>query len=57
MGDKESSELRSAIEELTLLARLKPNNNDDDHRNPCEAKIPTMPFLSICNSVLQVLGL
>ncbi|PON76293.1 Glycolipid transfer protein domain containing protein [Parasponia andersonii] len=47
------SEIRSAIEELTVLVKLKPN----DHINlgSGDAKIPTMPFLSICNLVLQVL--
>lgn len=47
------SEIRSAIEELTVLVKLKSN---DHNPGPSDVKIPTMPFLSICNLVLQVLG-
>lgn len=49
--ETKGSEIRSAIEELAMLVKLKPNDNHGD------AKIPTVPFLSICNLVLQVLGL
>ncbi|KAF4384190.1 hypothetical protein F8388_001428 [Cannabis sativa] len=43
------SEIRSAIEELTMLVKLININKNDD-------KIPTMPFLSLCNLLLlQVL--
>ncbi|XP_024030633.1 glycolipid transfer protein 3 [Morus notabilis] len=49
--EKVGSEIRSAIEELSTLAKLKPKN---DH-NPGAAQIPTVPFLSICDLVIQVL--
>jgi hypothetical protein len=44
------SEIKSAIEELSVMVRLKPGDNHD------AAYIPTKPFLHVCNSVLQVLG-
>ncbi|XP_062159146.1 glycolipid transfer protein 3-like isoform X3 [Alnus glutinosa] len=43
------SEIKSAIEELSVMVRLKPGDNHD------AAHIPTKPFLHVCNSVLQVL--
>lgn len=50
--EKVVSEIRSAIEELSTLAKLKPKNG----HNPGAAQIPTVPFLSICDLVIQVLG-
>ncbi|KAL5560401.1 hypothetical protein UlMin_036612 [Ulmus minor] len=47
---EKGSEIRSAIEELTMLVKLKPSDNPD-----ASYILPTMPFLSICNLVLQVL--
>ena len=44
------SEINSAIEELSLLAIVKPGGNHET------AHIPTKPFLSLCYMVLQVLG-
>ncbi|CAJ1974310.1 unnamed protein product [Sphenostylis stenocarpa] len=43
------SEINSAIEELSLLAIVKPGGNHET------AHIPTKPFLSLCYMVLQVL--
>ncbi|KAK7311471.1 hypothetical protein RJT34_09641 [Clitoria ternatea] len=43
------SEINSAIEELSTLVIVKPGGNQDT------AHIPTKPFLSLCNLVLQVL--
>lgn len=50
-----SSEIRSAIEELSLLSvNLKTEGTaDQDHT---DAHIPIKPFLSLCNLVVQVLG-
>ncbi|XP_048331647.2 glycolipid transfer protein 3-like [Ziziphus jujuba] len=50
--EMESSEIRSAIEELSKLAKLKPGC-DDNHDDALH--IPTMIFISVCNFVLQVL--
>lgn len=50
----ESTEIRSAIEELSMLAKLKPGH-DNNHEDALH--IPTMIFISICNFVLQVSGL
>ncbi|RDY08720.1 Glycolipid transfer protein 2 [Mucuna pruriens] len=43
------SEIHSAIEELSMLAIVKPGGNHET------AHIPTKPFLSLCHLVLQVL--
>lgn len=50
--EKSSSEIRSAIEELSMFIKLKPKDNLDAPR----IHIPTKPFLHLCNLVLQVLG-
>nr|AFK41037.1 unknown [Medicago truncatula]AFK48364.1 unknown [Medicago truncatula] len=44
------SEINSAIEELSVLVIVKP---EEDHE--AGARIPTKPFLSLCYMVLQVL--
>ncbi|KDO83648.1 hypothetical protein CISIN_1g025772mg [Citrus sinensis] len=49
--EKSSSEIRSAIEELSMFIKLKPKDNLDAPR----IHIPTKPFLHLCNLVLQVL--
>ena len=54
------SEIRSVIEELSMVVKVK--TGDDDHDAAVQvhqdsAHIPTRPFLSVCNSILQVLGL
>ncbi|CAN4121190.1 unnamed protein product [Withania somnifera] len=63
----ESTEIRSAIEELSMMQLLKvklvkPDQetaaaaaDDDDNNNIINSHIPTIPFLSISNLVLQVL--
>ncbi|XP_059454271.1 glycolipid transfer protein 3-like isoform X2 [Corylus avellana] len=43
------SEIRSAIEELSMMVKLKPGDNHD------AAHIPTKPFLHVCNLVIQIL--
>ncbi|XWS25004.1 hypothetical protein CRYUN_Cryun27aG0033400 [Craigia yunnanensis] len=43
------SELSSAIEELSMLAKVQPGDNLD------AAHIPTKPFLYVCTLILQVL--
>ncbi|KAJ4831833.1 hypothetical protein Tsubulata_010210 [Turnera subulata] len=51
---EKQSEIKSAIEELSMLTKLKPSTSgDDDHG--ATAHIPTRPFLYICNLVIQVL--
>jgi len=45
------SEIKSAIEELSMLVIVKPEGN-----HVMIAHIPTKPFLSLCHLVLQVLG-
>ena len=47
---EKSSEISSAIEELSMLVIVKPGGNHE------AAHIPTKPFLSLCYLVLQVLG-
>lgn len=48
---EKGSEIRSAIEELTLMVKvIKPGDNHD------ASHIPTKPFLYVCNLVIQVLG-
>lgn len=44
------SEINSAIEELSMLAIVKPGETHEI------AHIPTKPFLSLCYLILQVLG-
>ncbi|XP_028786318.1 glycolipid transfer protein 2-like [Neltuma alba] len=46
---RSSSEISSAIEELSVLVLVKPGDNHE------AALIPTKPFLSLCYLVLQVL--
>ncbi|KAG6674015.1 hypothetical protein I3843_15G019600 [Carya illinoinensis] len=47
---EKGSEIRSAIEELTLMVKvIKPGDNHD------ASHIPTKPFLYVCNLVIQVL--
>ncbi|XP_021641206.2 glycolipid transfer protein 3 isoform X2 [Hevea brasiliensis] len=46
---EKGSEIQSAIEELSLLIKLKTSDNHD------AALIPTRPFLYVCNLVIQVL--
>lgn len=47
---EKGSEIKSAIEELSMLIKLKPGDNHDT------AHIPTKPFLFVCSLVIQVLG-
>ncbi|XP_031259670.1 glycolipid transfer protein 3-like [Pistacia vera] len=47
---EKGSEIRSAIEELSMTIKLKPNDNPD-----ASSHVPTKPFLHVCNLVLQVL--
>ncbi|XP_027149590.1 glycolipid transfer protein 3-like isoform X1 [Coffea eugenioides] len=48
------SEIRSAIDELSMVVlKVKPAGGPEQH-NTC-AYIPTKPFLSVCNLLLQVL--
>ncbi|XP_027093151.1 glycolipid transfer protein 3 isoform X2 [Coffea arabica] len=50
------SEIRSAIDELSMVVlKVKPAGGPEQH-STC-AYIPTKPFLSVCNLLLQVLGL
>ncbi|KAF3445547.1 hypothetical protein FNV43_RR10723 [Rhamnella rubrinervis] len=52
----EESEIRSAIDELAMLASYKLKSVHDNPDNDNDAHdIPTMVFISICNLVLQVL--
>ncbi|KAF2296579.1 hypothetical protein GH714_000332 [Hevea brasiliensis] len=46
---EKGSEIKYAIEELSLLIQLKTSDNHD------AAYIPTRPFLYVCNLVIQVL--
>lgn len=53
------SEIRSAIEELSMVVKVKTGEDHDAAVhviNHDSAHIPTRPFLSVCNSILQVLG-
>ncbi|XP_043720374.1 glycolipid transfer protein 3-like [Telopea speciosissima] len=47
--EKKGSEIRSVIEELSSVVRVKPGVHQET------ALIPSRPFLSICNLFLQVL--
>ncbi|XP_015934507.1 glycolipid transfer protein 3 [Arachis duranensis] len=58
--EKKSSEISSAIEELSMMVVIKPSavgGNHEHHEDGASAteQIPTKPFLSICHLVLQVL--
>jgi hypothetical protein len=44
------SEISSVIEELSMMAKLKPGDNHD------ATHIPTKTFLHVCNLVIQILG-
>ena len=48
---EKGSEIKSAIEELSMMVKLKPSDNHD-----AAAHIPTKPFLYVCNLFVQVLG-
>lgn len=48
---EKGSEIKSAIEELSMMVKLKPSDNQD-----AAAHIPTKPFLYVCNLFVQVLG-
>ncbi|XP_057468894.1 glycolipid transfer protein 3-like [Actinidia eriantha] len=52
---EKGSEIRSAIEELSMVTvvKVKPGVGGDHHDD--DVHIPTKPFLSVCNLVLQVL--
>lgn len=47
---RSSSEISSAIEELSVLVIVKQGDNHE------AALIPMKPFLSLCYLILQVLG-
>eukprot|EP00257_Ricinus_communis_P019929 XP_015579052.1 LOW QUALITY PROTEIN: glycolipid transfer protein 3 [Ricinus communis] len=51
---EKGSEIKSAIEELSVLVQLKTSNSGSNHHD-AEAYIPTRPFLYLCNLVIQVL--
>ncbi|CAN4075722.1 unnamed protein product [Withania somnifera] len=62
----EPTEIRSAIEELSMIQLLKvklvkpdqetaADHDDDDSNNIINSHIPTIPFLTISNLILQVL--
>ncbi|GAV58816.1 GLTP domain-containing protein, partial [Cephalotus follicularis] len=50
MREMEKSELKSAIEELSMMIQLRPADNKHDG-----AHVPTRPFLHVCDLVIQVL--
>ncbi|KAK1427171.1 hypothetical protein QVD17_15854 [Tagetes erecta] len=61
MEKQNSSELRSAIEELSLLAVINLNNHhphpvvsDNDHKSH-DTYLPIKPFISLCNFLLHFL--
>ncbi|XP_062099231.1 glycolipid transfer protein 3-like [Humulus lupulus] len=54
MSSEKKSEIRSAIEELSMLANLRASHDDHNHDN-IEPKIPFQPFVSVCNLLLLVL--
>ncbi|KAM7275432.1 hypothetical protein ACFE04_017298 [Oxalis oulophora] len=43
-----NSEIKSVIEELSMIIELKPDENNS------YTYIPTKPFLNVCNAVLQI---
>ncbi|MBA0720967.1 hypothetical protein Golax_008558 [Gossypium laxum] len=47
------SEIRSAIEELSMLVKAQPATVGDSNLD--DAPIPTKPFLHVCTLILQVL--
>lgn len=49
--EKRSTELRSAIEELSMLPKVHQSGH-----NPDAAQLPTKSFLLVCTLILQVLG-
>uniref|UniRef100_A0A6N2MZD7 Glycolipid transfer protein domain-containing protein n=1 Tax=Salix viminalis TaxID=40686 RepID=A0A6N2MZD7_SALVM len=49
---EKGSEIKSAIEELSVLIKLKPA---DDNHDRTTVHIPTRPFIYVCNLVIQVL--
>lgn len=50
---EKGSEIKSAIEELSMLIELKPTGDNLDRT--ATVHIPTRPFLNVCNLVIQVL--
>lgn len=56
------SEIKSAIEELSLMVKLKPvatrarNGDEKDQLHDDAFHVPTSPFLSLCSLILEVLG-
>lgn len=50
---EKGSEIKSAIEELSMLIELKPTGDNLD--KTATVHIPTRPFLNVCNLVIQVL--
>ncbi|XP_061970197.1 glycolipid transfer protein 3-like isoform X2 [Populus nigra] len=49
---EKGSEIKSAIEELSMLIKLKPTGDNHDRTT---VHIPTRPFMYVCNLVIQVL--
>ncbi|XP_011027367.1 PREDICTED: pleckstrin homology domain-containing family A member 8-like isoform X2 [Populus euphratica] len=49
---EKGSEIKSAIEELSMLIKLKPTGDNHDKTT---VHIPTRPFIYVCNLVIQVL--
>ncbi|CAK7346824.1 unnamed protein product [Dovyalis caffra] len=49
---EKGSEIKSSIEELSMLIKLKPTGDNHDSTT---VHIPTRPFLYLCNLVIQVL--
>lgn len=50
------SELRSAIEELSMLAKGHQPSAGDNLDGSAHIHTPTKPFLHVCTLILQVLG-
>jgi len=56
------SEIKSAIEELSLMVKLKPvvtrarNGDEKDEPRDDAFHVPTRLFLSLCSVILEVLG-
>lgn len=62
----EKSAIKSAIQHLSQLLNLKPQSEEDPHTNSTHndddtvttnIAIPILPFISLCNSLIRVLGL
>ncbi|KAL3572733.1 hypothetical protein D5086_026637 [Populus alba] len=49
---EKESEIKSAIEELSMLIKLKPTGDNHDRTT---VHIPTKPFIYVCSLVIQVL--